>query len=62
MEVDHVIPIFRGGEVYDPGNLQCLCRHCHIEKTRRETRRPRTTPELAWDALVSKKIPVLSKV
>ena len=33
MEVDHVIPLDRGGDPWDAGNLQTLCRPCHVEKT-----------------------------
>jgi 5-methylcytosine-specific restriction endonuclease McrA len=33
-EVDHVIPRSRGGK--DDGNLQSLCRDCHVAKTTRE--------------------------
>lgn len=37
MEVDHVIPMFRGGkDTY--GNLQLLHRQCHIQKTRADLR------------------------
>ena len=36
LECDHVISLDRGGDPYDPDNLQALCRGCHIEKTRRE--------------------------
>jgi RNA-directed DNA polymerase len=33
MEVDHIIPLFKGGkDVYS--NLQLLHRHCHVSKTR----------------------------
>ena len=36
LEVDHRVPLERGGAVYDLGNLQALCRGCHIAKTRAE--------------------------
>ena len=42
-----------GQDVYDVNGLQSLCRECHIEKTRRENRRPLTTAELAWRELVA---------
>jgi len=32
-EVDHIIPIKAGGAVFDPENLQSLCRRCHSRKT-----------------------------
>ena len=38
-EVDHVIPLSRGGSPYAVANLQTLCRGCHIEKTRGENER-----------------------
>ena len=36
MEVDHVRPLSDGGDMYSVGNLQTLCRACHIRKTRIE--------------------------
>ena len=55
LEVDHIVPMQRepGQNVYDPNGLQAICRACHIEKTRRENRRPLTTAEAAWRALVA---------
>ena len=51
LECDHVVPLHRGGDPYDPGNLQTLCRPCHIDKTAGENTRP--DPERdAWRALV----------
>lgn len=41
MEVDHVVPLDRGGDPWDMANLQTLCRGCHIAKTAAENRRPR---------------------
>ena len=32
-EVDHIHTLEDGGALYDSGNLQSLCRGCHIEKT-----------------------------
>lgn len=32
-QVDHVVPIKRGGSPWDPGNLQPLCASCHSRKT-----------------------------
>lgn len=53
LEVDHVVPLVAGGAVYDPDNLQALCRDCHIAKTAAENRRP-TLPEVdAWNRLVT---------
>lgn len=33
MDVDHIVPLSRGGEDVD-GNVQLLCRTCHKAKTR----------------------------
>ena len=35
-EVDHVVPLFRGGAPFDFDNLQPLCRKCHRRKNRVE--------------------------
>lgn len=35
-EVDHIVPINRGGERLDRKNLQALCKSCHSKKTVRE--------------------------
>ena len=51
-EVDHIVPLERGGAAYDPANLQVLCRGCHISKTRREAEAAgRATPGRARGAL-----------
>ena len=52
-EVDHRQPLHRGGDAWGTSNLQVLCRRHHIEKTRRENRRPPTPAELRWRALVA---------
>jgi len=36
LEVDHVVALDQGGAELDPENLQALCRHCHMVKTRSE--------------------------
>ena len=56
MEVDHIRPLRAGGKVYDPDNLQVLCRDCHIAKTAGENRRPLTPAELAWRELVAEMV------
>ena len=43
LEADHVLPIHKGGEVYELRNLQALCRACHIRKTADEN--SPTSPE-----------------
>ena len=51
LECDHVRPLHRGGDPYDPANLQTLCRGCHVAKTAGENERP--DPERdAWRALL----------
>ena len=52
LECDHVTPLDKGGDPWDPSNLQTLCRVCHIAKTREENRRPLTEAEVAWRQLV----------
>ena len=58
LEVDHRVPLEHGGAVYDLGNLQALCRGCHIAKTRDERRGKPTPPEvLEWqDYLMTKNL------
>ena len=56
MEVDHVQPVQRGGAAWDTGNLQALCRGCHIRKTRRENRRELTPAEIRWRELVAEMV------
>jgi len=36
LEVDHILAVHLGGEFWDAGNLQSLCRPCHFAKTARE--------------------------
>ena len=38
-EVDHIKPLWEGGQEYDRNNLQSLCSPCHIEKTSAEAKR-----------------------
>ncbi|MGN2640739.1 HNH endonuclease [Nocardia takedensis] len=42
-EVDHIIPVSRGGDRYDPDNLQSLCEEHHLEKTLRDAVEARTS-------------------
>ena len=52
LEVDHIVPLHRGGDPYELDNLQVLTRDEHIAKTRGENTRP--DPERdAWRALVA---------
>ena len=53
LEVDHIVPLRRGGAPYDMGNLQSLCAFpCHAEKTRGENERPDPARD-AWRKLVA---------
>ena len=56
LECDHVNPIAWGGLVYDKGNLQSLCRGCHIAKTRGERYKPISPAALKWRALVESRM------
>ena len=38
-EVDHVVPLFKGGAALDEDNLQPLCKPCHRRKTNDELMR-----------------------
>ena len=53
-ECDHVVPLYKGGADYDMSNLQCLCRGCHIGKTRAEYSGPRDPAREAWQAWVDR--------
>ena len=33
LEVDHIIPVQMGGELFDKKNLRTLCKDCHTFKT-----------------------------
>ena len=52
LEVDHRIPIARGGDPYNLDNLQVLTRAEHVAKTRRENERP-DPARAKWRALVA---------
>ena len=39
-EVDHVIPIHKGGKSFGMDNLQLLCKKCHTIKSANERRKP----------------------
>jgi 5-methylcytosine-specific restriction endonuclease McrA len=36
MEVDHIVPIHWGGEMWHESNMQTLCKICHKQKTKEE--------------------------
>ena len=57
------MPVFKGGSMWDPENLQSLTRDCHIKKTRAENQKrfadenPYLAPKLeAWKSLVNELI------
>ena len=52
LECDHIVPIRRGGAVWDLDNLQALCVNCHIRKSvgERECQDPERD---AWRTLVN---------
>ena len=52
LEVDHIKPLFRGGDAWDHDNLQALCRSCHMEKTRSEQPKQPTPGRLKWREMV----------
>ena len=54
LELDHVVPLHKGGEPWDRANLQVLCTDCHGEKTERDLGRERSPEERAWDAEVER--------
>jgi len=33
LDVDHIIPVQMGGQLFDKGNLRTLCKDCHKAKT-----------------------------
>ena len=55
-ECDHIVPLDRGGDPWNPDNLQTLCRSCHIAKTRGENWREPTPAEAAWRQLVAEMV------
>lgn len=52
LEVDHITAVADGGDLWDPENLQALCRGCHVAKTRAEhdARHPLGPKAAAWAA------------
>ena len=49
LEVDHRVPEHAGGSTWSEGNLQALCRGCHIQKTRKENSvRTMAPDQRAW--------------
>ena len=47
MEIDHIVPVVRGGDWWSVEGLQALCRGCHVRKTRGEQTKPNPERD-AW--------------
>ena len=54
-EVDHVVPVFKGGAIFDPANCQTLCVSCHVAKTRINKGQLPDAERLAWAAYLAAK-------
>ena len=48
LEVDHILRVQSGGEPWDMGNLQSLCRPDHFAKTRLENKPDPFPGRQAW--------------
>ena len=53
LEVDHIQPVYQGGDAWSATNLQVLCRDCHIRKTQGDRARPDPGRD-RWQRLVEK--------
>lgn len=53
--VDHIEPLERGGDPFDPMNLQALCGECHRLKSRGEQERPDPARD-RWRAVVQARL------
>lgn len=36
LDVDHIVPVSKGGAMYDERNLQVLCKRCHSYKSHKK--------------------------
>ena len=53
-QVDHKVPLAKGGSPYASQNLQAMCQKCHRIKTSTENRgRELSQAEVAWADLVN---------
>ena len=52
LDCDHVLPLDKGGEPWSLGNLQSLCRPCHVDKTASENSKGQIDPR-SWAILKS---------
>lgn len=50
VELDHVVPLVKGGALMDERNVQGLCRECHEAKTAADFGKRRRVEDRAWDA------------
>ena len=54
LEVDHIVPVFKGGAMWELDNLQTLCRTpCHFAKSAGERSRPKSAAVQEWAKLVN---------
>ena len=55
-EVDHKIPLLKGGKFDDLANLQVLCRNCHLKKTKIDLGKKAIDgpKKLAWKKFLNK--------
>jgi 5-methylcytosine-specific restriction endonuclease McrA len=44
-EVDHIVPVYKGGSVFDESNLQVLCVYCHRKKTNKDVKHRKRNSE-----------------
>ena len=54
LEAHHLIPVSRGGRLYDVRNLSTKCRTCHLRITARANRRVLGPKAAAWKAYIDK--------
>jgi len=48
-QVDHIVPLSRGGAKYDPGNCRAACAHCNQARGDREpVPQPAGLPPSMW--------------
>lgn len=52
LEVDHIIPLEKGGDGYDRQNLQVLCKSCHFVKSGYPVPK-HTKDKAAWGTFVN---------
>ena len=56
LECDHRTPLEQGGAEWDMGNLQSLCRTCHIRKTTGERIEKLPADVRAWRRLIEERM------